>query len=284
MSVLTVHNLTKNYPSFKLDGVSFSLEQGKITGFIGRNGAGKSTTLNSLFDFVHPDSGKITFFGLDFKENETKIKERVGFVSSGVNYYPNKKLKKISAITKMFYERWDDAAYKKYMRMFHLDENKTPSQLSAGMKVKYALTLALSHNADLLILDEPTSGLDPVSRDDLLDVFMGLCDEGKTILFSTHITSDLDKCADHIIYIKNGKIISEKPVQDFESSYKLVTFDNKEAIEKNQEYLLGTKRNKNGYTALIMSKDARHFDGGEIQNADLEAIMVHIEKEEETDD
>lgn len=283
MNVLDVSNLTKSYPSFRLDNVSFSLEQGKITGFIGRNGAGKSTTLNSLFNYVHPDSGEITFFGLDFNKNEIKIKERIGFVSSGVNYYPHKKIKKISSITKIFYNQWDDAAYQKYMKMFKLDEEKTPSQLSAGMKVKYALTLALSHKADLLILDEPTSGLDPVSRDDLLDVLMGLCDEGKTILFSTHITSDLDKCADNIIYIKNGRIISEQTVKEFENSYKLVSFENKEATHAYEKYLLGTKRNKTGYTALIESKDAENFKEG-VQSADLEAIMVHIEKEAENDD
>lgn len=283
MNVLTVKNLTKTYPSFKLENVSFSLEQGKITGFIGRNGAGKSTTLNSLFNVVHPDSGEISFFGLDFKKNETAIKEKIGFVSSGVNYYPNKKIKKISDITKMFYEQWDDASYQKYMRLFKLDENKTPSQLSAGMKVKYALTLALSHNADLLILDEPTSGLDPVSRDDLLDVFMELCDEGKTILFSTHITSDLDKCADNIIYIKGGKIVSEKTVKDFEASYKLISFEDKNNAAQYQQYLLGTKRGKNKYTALIASADAVHFNC-EVQNADLEAIMIHIEKEAENND
>ncbi|MEG1548637.1 MAG: ABC transporter ATP-binding protein [Clostridia bacterium] len=283
MNVLTVNNLTKSYPSFKLDAVSFSLDEGKITGFIGRNGAGKSTTLNCLFNFVHSDSGEISFFGLDFKKSETEIKEKIGFVSSGVNYYPNKKIKKISAVTKMFYNKWDDAAYQKYMQMFKLDEKKTPSQLSTGMKVKYALTLALSHNADLLILDEPTSGLDPVSRDDLLDVFMSLCDEGKTILFSTHIISDLDKCADNIIYIKNGKIISEKAVKDFENFYKLISFDNQDAVTKYQRYLLGIKRNKDGYSALIESNDAVHFDC-EVHNADLEAIMIHIEKEAESND
>lgn len=283
MNVLTVTDLTKTYPAFKLDHVSFSLEAGKITGFIGRNGAGKSTTLNSLFNFVHPDSGKISFFGLDFAKNETEIKEKIGFVFSGVNYYPNKKLKKISSVTKMFYAQWDDAAYQKYMKRFHLDENKTPSQLSAGMKVKYALTLALSHNADLLILDEPTSGLDPVSRDDLLDVFLGLCDEGKTILFSTHITSDLDKCADQIIYIQNGKMISQQTVKDFEASYKLVLFEDKAAAENQRQYLLGLKRKKDGYTALINSEDSVHF-AGVVQNADLEAIMIHLEKEMQSDD
>lgn len=276
--VLAVSNLTKTYPSFKLDHVSFALQEGKITGFIGRNGAGKSTTLNSLFNFVHPDSGSISFFNLDFEQNEKSIKERIGFVSSGINYYPTKKLKKISKITSMFYDKWDDKAYQKYMQMFKLDENKTPAQLSAGMKVKYALTLALSHNADLLILDEPTSGLDPVSRDDLLDVFMGLCDEGKTILFSTHITADLDKCADNIIYIKNGKIIAEQSIKEFEDSYRIASFSSKDDMAAYNAYLIGTKRSKDGYTALIRKENAEHFKDS-VRKADLEEIMIHIEKE-----
>lgn len=280
MNVLNVKNLTKTYPSFKLDNVSFSLEEGKITGFIGRNGAGKSTTLNSLFNFTHPDSGEVSVFGENFKDNEKSIKERIGFVSSGVNFYSLKKLKKISEITKSFYKKWDDKAYDKYMKLFSLDENKTPSQLSAGMKVKYALTLALSHNADLLILDEPTSGLDPVSRDDLLDVFMGLCDEGKTILFSTHITSDLDKCADNIIYIKEGKIIAEKTLKDFENSYKLVYFENKDDMKEYKNVIIGEKRIKEGYSALVSSSDAQKLSI-KTENADLEAIMIHIEKESE---
>lgn len=280
MKVLEVKNLTKRYPEFVLDKVSFSLEKGKITGFIGRNGAGKSTTLNSIFNFIHPESGEISFFGLDFQSHEAEIKERIGFVSSGINYYPNKKLKKISAVTSMFYKHWDKAAYERYMKMFELDANKTPSQLSAGMKVKYALVLALSHNAELLILDEPTSGLDPVSRDELLDVFMELCDEGKTILFSTHITSDLDRCADHIIYIKKGKIVSESTIKEFESSYRLVAFPDKETAGKYKEKLLGTKRNKEDYTGLIRREDARHFPVEiEVKEADLEDIMLHMEKE-----
>ncbi|MEG0918310.1 MAG: ABC transporter ATP-binding protein [Anaerovoracaceae bacterium] len=278
MNVLAVKDLVKRYPNFSLDKISFALEQGKITGFIGRNGAGKSTTLNSLFNFIHPQSGEIKFFGLDFNQNETKIKEKVGFVSSGVNYYPTKKLKKISAITKMFYDQWDETAYQKYIKMFNLDENKTPAQLSAGMKVKYALTLALSHNAELLILDEPTSGLDPVSRDDLLDVFMDLCDKGKTILFSTHITSDLDKCADNIIYIKNGKIIAETTTKDFQESYKIVSFGNKEEMKEYKDLLMGTKRIKERYSALIRTENEKKFDCN-IEPANLEEIMIHLEKE-----
>lgn len=280
MGVLTVSDLTKTYTAFKLDAVSFSLAPGKITGFIGRNGAGKSTTLNSLFGFVHPDFGSVRFFDMDFAAHENEIKQRVGFVSSGVEYYRNKRLKTISSVTASFYSAWDSAAYEKYMRMFSLDERKTPAELSAGMKVKYALALALSHNAELLILDEPTSGLDPVSRDDLLDVLLRLCDEGKTVLFSTHITSDLDKCADNIIYIKSGIIIADQPLRELERAYIVARFSSANEVRAKAPCALGVKRVKDGCTALLTSSDAARLsiDG---ERATLEEIMVHIEKETE---
>lgn len=278
MNVLTVDKLCKNYPAFALKDVSFSLEKSKITGFIGRNGAGKTTTLKSLLNFVHPDSGEIRFFGKKFADNEFEIKQRIGFVSGGVNYYSTKKIKVITDITRQFYKQWDEAAFKQYMTMFKLDENKTPAELSEGMKVKYSLVLALSHSAELLILDEPTSGLDPVSRDDLLDVFLDLCDRGITILFSTHITSDLDKCADNILYIKNGQILAESDRKDFVRSYKVAEFPSGMIPEAIKPRLVGCKRVKDGYSALIRTNDASGI-GVPVKDADLEDIMVHIEKE-----
>ena len=280
MNVLEVRGLCKRYPGFELKNVSFSLEKGKITGFIGRNGAGKTTTLKSLFNFVHPDEGEIIFFDKNFHDFEFETKQKIGFVSGGIDYYSKKKIKTITAVTKAFYEKWDDKAYSKYISIFKLDENKTPSQLSAGMKVKYALTLALSHNAELLILDEPTSGLDPVSRDDLLDVFLELCDEGKTILFSTHITSDLEKCADNIVYIKDGKILEETNLKTFVDSYKVLELTESQITAELKEKLIGLKRSKNGHSALIKTEYAESCNIPYI-NADLESIMIHIEKEEE---
>lgn len=280
MSILTVNKLCKKYPAFELKDVSFTLEKGKITGFIGRNGAGKSTTLKSLFHYVHPDSGDISFFGTGFTENENEIKQKIGFVSGGINYYEKKKIKVITDITKKFYQNWDEAAYQQYMKMFKLDENKTPSELSEGMKVKYSLALALSHNAELLILDEPTSGLDPVSRDDLLDVFLELSDKGITILFSTHITSDLDKCADNIIYIKNGQILADSKRRNFIDEYQIVEFQQEELSKEIKSKLIGCKRTKDGNSALIKSSQASGINMT-MKAATLEEIMVHMEKEEE---
>lgn len=207
MNVLSVKGLYKEYPGFKLQDVSFEITKGTIMGFVGRNGAGKSTTLKSMLNLVHVDAGYVEFFGLDLKTHERAIKQRIGYTGGAVNFYKKRKIRKLIEITKAFYKNWDDKTCEKYMKLFSLDEEKTPSELSEGMKVKLSLVLALSHGAELLILDEPTSGLDPVSRDELLEIFKHLKSKGISILFSTHIISDLEKCADEITYIRNGNII-----------------------------------------------------------------------------
>lgn len=213
--LLEVHGLCKEYPSFRLEDVSFQVPRGCIMGFIGRNGAGKTTTLKSILNLVHSSAGEIRYFGLPLQGNEQEIKRRIGYAGGGVDYYKKKKVRELVAVTRRFYPNWDEAAYRKYLAVFELDENKTPTQLSEGMKVKLNLCLALSHGAELLILDEPTSGLDPVSRDELLDIFEALRDKGVSILFSTHITSDLDKCADAITYIRRGRILASEPLEPY---------------------------------------------------------------------
>ena len=214
-TILEVRGLCKEYPGFRLSDVSFRVPRGCIMGFIGRNGAGKTTTLKSILGLVHCSAGEISYFGLDLREHETEIKQRIGYAGGAVGYYPRKKIRDFIAVTRKFYPAWDEAAYRKYMAAFELDEEKSPSQLSEGMKVKLSLCVALSHRAELLILDEPTSGLDPVSRDEVLDIFRALRDKGVSILFSTHITSDLDKCADAITYIRKGQILASRPMADY---------------------------------------------------------------------
>lgn len=216
MRLLEVEGLTKKYPKFTLKNVSFSLEQGRIMGLIGKNGAGKSTTLKSMLNMVCPDKGTIKMLGHDFRQDEESCKQNIGVVLGSIQFYQDKKLQTITGVTKRFYQNWDDTAYQKYMSMFELNEQKQVKQLSEGMKVKYLIALALSHDAKLLIFDEPTSGLDPVAREDLLELFQQLVKDGKrSILFSTHITSDLDKCADDITYIKNGEIIASSDKASF---------------------------------------------------------------------
>jgi len=206
MGIVEVSGLCKAYPAFRLKQVSFSLEGGQITGFIGRNGAGKSTTIKSMLNLVHADSGSISFFGLPLLENEARIKQRIGYSTGAVSWHPRKTIREILEVTSGFYSSWDEDACRNYMALFGLDKNKRPMELSEGMKVKFNLVLALSHRAEVLILDEPTSGLDPFSRDELLELFETLKGRGVTILFSTHITSDLERCADRIIYIRQGEI------------------------------------------------------------------------------
>lgn len=215
MCIIEIRNLNKTYPSFNLSDVSFEIKKRRITGFIGKNGAGKTTTIKSILNLVHPNSGEILYFGKPLKDNETEIKNRIGYSTGSVSWYPRKKLADIVNITKKFYNNWDEEAYKKYLDMFGLDESKTVLELSEGMKVKFNLLIALSHKADILILDEPTSGLDPFSRDELLNVFIELKNNGVAVFFSTHIISDISKCADDILYISGGKIVSCLPKDEF---------------------------------------------------------------------
>lgn len=227
MSIVQVRGLNKTYPSFKLKDVSFDIDEGRITGFIGRNGAGKTTTIKSMLNLVHPDSGEIVYFGKSLSENENEIKKLIGYSTGTVNWYPRKKLRDIVSVVKNCYDTWDEEAYRKYLALFSLDENKAAVELSEGMKVKCNLLLALSHNAKVLILDEPTSGLDPFSRDELLELFTELKGHGVAVFFSTHIISDIEKCADDIVYISKGEIAAALPKDDFTDRFS----QNGESIE-----------------------------------------------------
>lgn len=225
MNILQVENLSKTCPTFKLDNVSFNLEKGYIMGFIGRNGAGKTTTLKSMLKFVHSDSGKVIINGFDIEKDEFSVKNSIGFVSGLDGFYNSKKIKQVTDVTKKFFKNWNEETYKNLLTKFNLDENKLIKNLSAGMKLKYQLALAMSHDAKLLLLDEPTSGLDPVSRDELIILFQDYVADGEhSILFSSHVISDLEKCADFITYIniKQGKILDSCDVITFKEKYLLV--------------------------------------------------------------
>lgn len=220
MNALRIENLTKIYPQFTLHEVSFTLAQGRIMGLIGKNGAGKSTTLKSILNLVSPDGGTIEILGRPCPEQELECKQRLGVVLGGIDFYLNSRLSVITDVTRRFYRDWDDGAYRRYLEEFDLDPAKRVQELSAGMRVKYLVALALSHHAELFIFDEPTSGLDPVSRDELLTLFQALVADGKrSILFSTHITSDLEKCADDITYIKDGRILASAEKAAFLQSF-----------------------------------------------------------------
>lgn len=277
MKVLEVENLVKKYSSFELKNVSFFIEEGHIVGLIGRNGAGKSTILKSILNLIQSD-GRIEFFGLNFRENEQEIKENIGFVSGGFDYYQLKTIKAISKATSIFYSKWDDQKYRGYLNFFGLDENKKIKELSEGMKVKFSITLALSHNAKLLIMDEPTSGLDPLSREEFCDLILDLVKKtGVTVLFSTHITSDLMRISDDLIYVSNGEVLMSDTLENVLNAYKLVKFDAESDIGALKEQIIGLKQVKNGFEGLINS-DAKTKNLN-VSVPSLDEIMVHLEIE-----
>ena len=234
---------------------------------------------SNLCSILSTLNGEVNICGMNFIENEFACKQKIGFVLGGVDYYPKSKLKTITSVTRKFYTQWDDEEYKKLLTRFELDEEKRIDQLSAGMRVKYSLALALSHKAELLILDEPTSGLDPVSRDDLLELFQELIEDGAhSILFSTHITSDLEKCADYITYIKDGEILDSKEKDAFIEQYRYIKGTTEQLNPALSEKLIGSREHKFGFEALIRTEDIALAQGAEISVPDLETIMVHIER------
>ena len=277
--VLSVKNLNKKYPSFSLKDVSFSVKPGQIMGFIGRNGAGKTTTLKSIMNLIHYESGEIKAFDLDMKEHELVNKQRIGFALSELNYYPNRTIRQLVNVTKRFYKNFDEAKFEQVCKLFDLNMDKKLEELSSGMKVKYSLAIALSHKAELLILDEPTSGLDPVSRDEILDIFREIVkSKDRAILFSTHITSDLDKCASDITYIHDGSIVYTGSKQDFVNSYLFVKDKGKNhSLEK---HYIAFKELDDRIEGLIDPKKKSLFvkEGLEPREPDLEEIMVYLER------
>jgi len=275
MLALDIRNLNKKYPSFELKDVSFQLEKGYIMGFIGVNGAGKTTTIKSILNMTHIDSGEVHILGRNMNEHELELKQDIGFAFGGIDFYTRSKIKTLTETIKKFYRNWDDETYSYYLRRFKLDENKKIADLSTGMKVKYSLALALSHGAKLLILDEPTSGLDPASRDDLLDIFQELIVGGEvSILFSTHITSDLEKCADYITFISNGQIVLSGEKDEFKESYLLVN-GSEGQLAQVKDRMISYKTNSFGFTGLMHADDFDLSSGIRAATPSLEDIMIY---------
>lgn len=278
-NLLTVKNLSKSFPQFQLENVCFSLKPRTIMGFIGRNGAGKTTTMKSIVNLMHPSGGEISFFGMSMPEHEFEIKQRIAVVFGNSTFFELKKLQSVTDVYRRFYPTWDEDSYRNYLRLFELDPGKRIKELSQGMKVKYQLALGLSHHAELLILDEPTSGLDPVSRDDLLNVFEDIVrGENASIFFSTHITSDLEHCADEITYIKGGRILASEPKSAFIDRYRLVEGKGSDLTEALRSALIGLREKDGEFSALIETKDLKLADAAKAKPTDLESIMVHIER------
>ncbi|MBY0011580.1 ABC transporter ATP-binding protein [Paenibacillus typhae] len=281
MLVLDIKHLNKQYEHFSLKDVSFQLEKGYIMGFIGINGAGKTTTIKSILNLISMDGGEIHVMGKNITQHEVELKQEIGYAFGDINFYSRSKIKTLTNVIKTFYRNWDDETYRKYLKKFNLIEDKKIAELSTGMKVKYSLALALSHGAKLLILDEPTSGLDPAARDNLLSIFQELVQDGEiSILFSTHVTSDLEKCADYITYIHDGQIVSSAEKEAFVDAFRLLN-GTKEQLELVKDRLISYKTNSFGFTGLINTKDFEPSPGIVSAIPNLEEIMIYYSRKEE---
>lgn len=281
-NLLEIKNAYKKYSKFTLNDVSFNIPKGSIVGFIGRNGAGKSTTLKGIMNLIHFDKGEIVAFGKNMNEFELEAKQQIGFSLSEVNYYPNKTIKQIVDVIKKFYVNFSQEKFDKLCSLFNLDINKKIEQLSSGMKVKYNLALALSHDAKLLILDEPTSGLDPISRDEICELFLEIVkNKERSILFSTHITSDLEKCATDIVYIRDGNIVFDGKKGEFIDSYYLIKGNESSFNESIKNYLISYKEHEEIIEGLISANNKFEFENNsnfELITPTLEEVMIYLER------
>lgn len=277
--ILEIKNLRKSFKDFTLKDISLTLEKGYIMGFIGPNGAGKSTTIKLIMNLLKKDGGKIKLFGLDNIEHEIEVKNRVGFVYDENHFYEELTVNEMKSIIAPVYKKWDDSIFNKYIKEFDLPAKKKIKDLSKGMKMKFSLAVALSHHADLLIMDEPTSGLDPVIRSELLDILSSLIqDENKGIFFSTHITSDLDRIADYVALINNGKIVLNTTKDSIIDNYGIVK-GKKELINSDtKKIFIGIRENKFGFEGLVDDKKkARNLFGDNviIEKPSLEDVMLY---------
>lgn len=281
MASLLVEGLNKRYPGFHLKDISFSLDPGYIMGFIGINGAGKTTTLKSILNMVRPESGRVEILGKVFLDHELELKQQLGVVLGDKDVYKQYKIGAITRVVSRFYENWDQSVYEEYCERFRLDQDKKLNDLSQGMTTKYFLTLALSHRAKLFILDEPTSGLDPAARDDLLEIFQELVENGEnSILYSTHITSDLEKCADYITYIHEGELVDSNTKDEFVNDYRIVQGSQDRLTPELEKKLISHRDHPYGFSGLVESEHVEHFGEFQLETPTIEEIMIYYARKE----
>lgn len=277
--ILEIKGLKKEFEDFSLKGIDITLEKGYIMGFIGPNGAGKTTTIKLMMNLLKKDSGEIKVFGKDHLKYEQEIKNKIGFVYDENNYYEELTVSEMKWVVAPFYKTWNEKSFQKYINEFQLPVKKKIKDLSKGMKMKFSLTMALSHNADLLIMDEPTSGLDPLVRSELLEILSQIIiDENKAVFFSTHITSDLDKIADYVTLIHEGQIVLSLEKDELLNNYGLIK-GSKDVLNKySRRDFINVKENQFGFEALV--KDKNHIkkiygDKILIERPTLEDIMLY---------
>lgn len=276
-NILEVKGLNKSYQNFSLQDISFSLPEGCITGFIGINGAGKTSTLKSILGLTPKTSGNIRLFGMDMDTNEKEIKERIGIVLDDGGFYDELSLSEMKNIVASAYKSWDEKEYREYLKRFSLNPKQKINTLSKGMRMKYALALALSHKAELLIMDEPTSGLDPLIRSQLLDILKEFMNNGgHGVFFSTHITSDLDKIADMLIMIDNGQIIFQEEKDILLDEYRIVKGDIKDLHIDTEKLFMNIDKTIFGFTAITKYADKvrKIMPNSIIERPTIEDIML----------
>jgi ABC-2 type transport system ATP-binding protein len=282
-AILQVENLTKQYPGFKLDHVSFSVPKGTIMGLIGENGAGKSTTINAILDLIHKDGGKVTFWGKQLSSSK-QLKEDIGVVFDGINFYETLTPANVGKIFKAAYQQWDDRLYKNYLERFQIPSGKEIKALSKGMKMKLCIAAALSHKPKLLILDEATSGLDPVMRDDILDVFLEFVqDENHSILMSSHISTDLEKVADYITFIHHGKLLFCKTKDELRYNYGIIRCNTDLFDQIDKGDILTYRKDDYQWNVLVADKETarRKYKTAVVDDATIDDIMLLYVKGEQ---
>ena len=279
-NVVELKNVTKNFKGFSLKNMDLHVKQGFVTGFIGANGAGKSTTIKLMMNLLRPDEGEVKLFGMEYKTHEKEIKERIGFVYDGNVFFEGLNLKDIKRIGGPAYKRWDDTLFYQYVDQFELPLKKPIKTFSKGMQMKASLAIALSHHAELIIMDEPTAGLDPIFRRELLDLLQELMiDEQSSIFFSTHITTDLDRIADYIAFIQRGELVFNQSIHEVAENYALVKGGKNLLDRDTEKAFVQIHRSTTGFEALtdnIKSVESLFGDNVVIERASLEDIMYYL--------
>lgn len=277
-NVIEVSNLRKQYNSFLLDNISFSVPCGFVGGFIGENGAGKTTTLKLILGMVMKDGGDIKLFSKPAED--VSLKEDVGVLFEQPYYQEDWTPLDIEKAMRPFYKKWSDAAFHQYLERFSLDPKQKYKTMSRGMKMKLGMAVTLAHDAKLLLLDEPTSGLDPVGRDEMLEIFRDyMVKEDRTIFFSTHITSDLEKIADYITYIQNGRILYSGLKDELIEKNCLIRGGIGDLPQSKRKQIFGLREHPNGFDGMIEMKDIAGFPTSVVtETVSLDDIMVRMSK------
>lgn len=282
MNAVEFQHISKSYPNFNIQDLSFAVPKGFITGLIGPNGAGKSTLIKILLHLVIPEQGRVFIEGMEMPQREKEIKETIGFVSDESHFYEHLTVRQTGRLLASFYRKWDEAQFQTSLEQFELPAGKKISELSKGMKMKFGLAAALSHGAKLLVMDEPTAGLDPVFRRELLDLLADLMqDEQHTILFSTHITTDLDRVADYIAFMNRGKLVFSESKDSVQERYAVVKGGTELLDADIRKQFVSLRETSVGFQGLVYNRpQAEKLFGGYavIEPATLEDIMVYTVK------